>query len=109
MDITLPSLAVAYNLFDRIALVDGNAGKNCRGGNIYVPTAAEIAGNAGVIIDLGYPNAALTDITQPELPPMDEGFLYNIPQNTANTYSLKTRYVQASVDNATLRIAVYYA
>lgn len=109
MDITLPSSAVCYAIHDRMVLVDPNAGKNCRGGNIYVPAAAEIAGNAGVIIDLGYPNAALTDITQSELPPMGEDFNYNIPQDFKNSYSLKTRYVQASVNNAVLRISPLYA
>lgn len=109
MDITLPSRLVCYNVFARINLVDANAGRNCRGGNIYVPEAAEIAGNAGVIVDYGAANAALTDITQPELPPMIEGFNYNIPQDIKNSYSLTTRWVQASVDNAVLRISPYYS
>lgn len=109
MDITLPSNAIAYNLWDRINLVDCNAGKSCRGGNIYIPAAAEIAGNAGAVVDIGQANAALTDITQPEYPPMVEGDNYNIPQDYKNTYSLKTRFIQASVNNATVRLSLLYA
>ncbi len=109
MDITLPSSAISYNLHDRLILVDPNAGKSCRGGNIYVPMAAEVAANAGASVLIGQANAGLTAISQPEYPPMVEGDNYNIPQNTANTFSLKTRYIQSSVDNTTVRLSILYA
>lgn len=109
MDITLPSRLVCYDIFDRCVLVDANIGRKCRGGNFYIPAAAEIAGNAGVSVDLGQANAGLTDITQPDLPPMVEGDSYNIPQDIKNSWTLKSRFIQASVDNAVVRIALYFA
>lgn len=112
MDITLPSNAVAYNLWARILLIDPNAGRNCRGGNIYIPTAAppdSIAANAGVVVDYGGANAALTDIQFPELPAMTESFNYNIPQDIKNSYSLTTRWLQASVNDAVVRVELLYA
>lgn len=109
MDITLPDHTVSYNLFDRLALIDPNAGKNCRGGNIYIPATAEVAANAGASVLIGQANAALTAISQPEYPPMVETDNYNIPENTANTYSLKTRYIQSSVDNCVVRLSILYA
>jgi hypothetical protein len=109
MDITLPLATTVYNIHDRLLLVDLNAGRSCRGGNIYIPTAAEVAANAGVSVDIGAANAALTDITQPELGPMVEGDNYNIPQDIKNSYSLKNRWIQASVNDAVVRISPYYA
>lgn len=109
MDITLPSLLVSYNLWDRINLIDANAGKSVRGGNIYIPAAAEIAGNAGASVLIGAANAGKTAISQPELPPMIEGDNYNIPQDIKNTYSLKSRFIQSTVDNTTVRISLLYA
>ena len=109
MDITLPSSAVSYNLFDRIVLIDANAGKNVRGGNIYIPAAAEIAGNAGASVLIGQANAGKTAISQAEYPPLVEGDNYNIPQDIKNTYSLKSRFIQANIDNATVRVSLLYA
>lgn len=112
MDITLPDHTVAYNLYSRIILVDLNAGRSCRGGNIYIPTAAppdSVAANAGVVVDYGFANGANTDITRPELPALSEGASYNIPEDIKNTYSLQSRSIQASVDNAIVRLALYYA
>lgn len=109
MDITLPSLAVSYNLLDRILLIDPNAGRNCRGGNIYIPAAAEIAGNAGASVLIGQANAAKTALSQPEYPPLIESDDYNIPQDIKNSYSLASRYIQASIDNCTVRVSLLYA
>lgn len=109
MDITLPSNAVCYDIFARCLLIDPNIGRKCRGGNIYIPTAAEIAGNAGTSVDIGQANAALTDITQPDFGPMVEGDNYNIPQNIRNTWKLKDRFIQASVNNTTVRISLEFA
>lgn len=109
MDITLPLANTSYNLYDRIVLVDKNALKNCRGGNFYVPAAAEIAGNAGTSVLIGQANAGLTAIDQPELPPLVEGDNYNIPQNEANTYSLKARWIQASVNDTVVRVSLLVA
>lgn len=109
MDITLPSRLVAYNVFALVSAADLNAGRSCRGGNIYIPAAAEVAANAGVSVDWGFANGAQTDITRPELPPLTESATYNIPQDIKNTYSLQSRWVQASVDNAVIRLALYYA
>lgn len=109
MDITLPSHLVCYDLFERAVLVDPNIGRKCRGGNIYIPEAAEVAANAGVVVDIGQANAALTDITQPDLPPLIEGSNYNIPQDIKNTWPLKSRFIQASVDNAVVRLGLNYA
>lgn len=109
MDITLPLSTVSYNLYDRIALVDKNAAKNCRGGNYYIPTAAEIAGNAGTSVLIGQANAGLTAIDQPELPPMVEGDNYNIPQSDTNLYSLKSRYIQATVNDTVVRVSLLNA
>lgn len=109
MDITLPSLLVSYNLFDRIALIDPNAGRNCRGGNFYIPAAAEIAGNAGASVLIGQANGAKTAIDQPEYPPMAESDNYNIPQDIKNSYSLKSRFIQSTVDNTVVRVSLLYA
>lgn len=112
MVITLPSLLVAYQLYSRVLVADPNAGRNCRGGNIYIPTAAapdSVAANAGVVVDYGGANAGLTDIAQPELPAMVEGFNYNIPQDIRNSYSLTTRWIQASVDNAVIWLELLYS
>lgn len=111
MKITLPLHTVVYNLHDRMVLIDPNLSRmpNCRGGNIYIPAAAEEAANAGVSVDIGKPNAALTDITQPELQPLVEGDNYNIPQDIKNSYSLKDRWIQASADNAVVTIYPLYA
>lgn len=109
MDITLPVHTVSYNLFDRIVLIDKNAFKDCRGGNIYIPTAAEIAGNSGTSVLIGQANAGLTAIDQPELQPLAEGDNYNIPQSDVNLYSLKSRWIQATVDNTTVRISLLVA
>lgn len=109
MDITLPSLLVSYNLFDRIALIDANADKNCRGGNFYIPAAAEIAGNAGASVLIGQANGAKTAISQAEYPPLIESDSYNIPQDIKNTYSLKSRFIQANIDNCVVRVSLLYA
>lgn len=109
MKIILPNHLVSYNLFDRIALVDFNAGRNCRGGNIYIPAAAEEAANAGVSVTLGQANAAKTAIDQPEIPPMVEADNYNIPQDIKNTYSLPSRFIQADKDNAVVTVGLLYA
>lgn len=109
MDITLPSRLVCYDIFERCILIDPNIGRKCRSGNIYVPAAAEIAGNAGTSVDIGQANAALTDITQPDLPPLVEGDNYNIPENIQNTWKLKSRFIQASVDNTIVRISPEFA
>lgn len=109
MKITLPDKTKSYNVFDRIVLVDLNAGRNCRGGNIYIPATAEEAGNAGVSVTYGQANAGKTAISQPEIQPLAEGDNYNIPQDIKNTYSLASRWIQASVDNAVVTISLLYA
>lgn len=109
MDITLPSRLVCYDIFERGILVDPNIGRKCRGGNIYIPLAAEVAANAGVSVDIGQANGALTDITQPDFGPMVEGDNYNIPQDIKNTWPLKSRFIQASVDNAVIRFNLNFA
>lgn len=109
MDITLPSHSIAYSLWSRIILIDPNAGRNCRGGNFYIPAAAEIAGNAGTSVLIGQANAARTAVDQAELQPLAEGDNYNIPQDIKNSYSLTTRDIIATVDNTVVRVSLIYA
>lgn len=109
MDITLPSHLIAYDLHARILLVDANAGKKCRGGNFYIPTATEIAGNAGTSVLIGQANAARTAVDQAELPPLAEGDNYNIPQDIKNTFTLKGRDIIATVDNTVVRVSLLFA